>query len=85
MAAAGPELSGEVLGWADDQRGNSTFGGIFRRPGVVYPIHPTGHLRLPRPKHPFGGAAAAEGGQEEGEQQKKKEEVIYVVQVGTGG
>ena len=26
---------------------------MFRRPGVVYPIHPTGHMRLPRPKLPF--------------------------------
>lgn len=34
-------------------RGNSTFGGMFRRPGVVFPIHPTGHMRLPRPKLPF--------------------------------
>lgn len=67
------------------ERGNSTLGALFRRPGVVYPIHPTGHLRLPRPKRPFAGPAEKmeEGGGEEEEEgdQKKREEVIFVVQV----
>ncbi|CAM9454690.1 unnamed protein product [Scytosiphon promiscuus] len=29
--------------------------GVFRRPGVVYPIVPTGNLRLPRPNRQAGG------------------------------
>lgn len=63
-----------ALGDADS--GNSSFGALFRRPGVVYPIHPTGHLSLPRPKLPFKrdtGAAQAGGGQGN---------VTFVVQVG---
>ena len=43
-------------------RGNSTFGALFRRPGVVYPIHPAGHLRLPRPKLPFKREGQLRGG-----------------------
>lgn len=49
---AGASASTSVVA-EDVERGNSTFGGMFRRPGVVYPIHPTGHMRLPRPKLPF--------------------------------
>lgn len=47
----------------DVGRGNSTFGCMFRRPGVVFPIHPTGHMRLPRPKLPFkqDGSGGDEG------------------------
>ena len=49
---AGASVSASAAA-ADVGRGNSTFGGMFRRPGVVFPIHPTGHMRLPRPKLPF--------------------------------
>ncbi|CAM9971551.1 unnamed protein product [Ascophyllum nodosum] len=41
----------------------SNLGGLFRRPGVVYPIHPTGHMRVPRPsgRKKFG-SDVVEGG-----------------------
>lgn len=54
-------------------RGNSSFGALFRHPGVVYPIHPTGHMRLPRPKLPFVGGVG--GGPKGGDP------VTFVVQV----
>lgn len=74
-AASAPSSSAVA---EDVGRGNSTFGGMFRRPGVVYPIHPTGHMRLPRPKLPFkqDGTGGEEG------------RVTFVVQVrpcDTGG
>ncbi|CAM9540616.1 unnamed protein product, partial [Ectocarpus sp. 4 AP-2014] len=79
----GPEEEGaqreEEAGYLDDmERGNSTFGALFRRPGVVYPIHPTGHLRLPRPKRPFAGQQQRRrrhlsGRREEGEEEEEEE------------
>lgn len=89
-ADGGGEKDDEDLEYGYAERGNSTFGAIFRRPGVVYPIHPTGHLRLPRPKRPFGGLADAGGGGDgQGQggvgENKKREEVIFVVQVSVGG
>lgn len=89
-ADVGGEKDDEDLEYGYAERGNSTFGAIFRRPGVVYPIHPTGHLRLPRPKRPFGGLADAGGGGDgQGQggvgENKKREEVIFVVQVSVGG
>lgn len=53
---------GEAPGVGTPERGRSTLGGLFRRPGVVYPIHPTGHLRLPRPKRPFAPPLSPERG-----------------------
>lgn len=75
----------EGWGWDTDgpraagvaSRGNSTFGGLFRRAGVVFPIHPAGHLRLPRPKSPFkeeSHDSGSGGGGDDGR-------VTFVVQV----
>lgn len=37
----------------DVSPGLSMMGALFRKHGVVYPIHPVGHMNLPRPKLPF--------------------------------
>lgn len=58
--------------------GNSTMGALFERNGVVFPIHPTGHMRLPSPKAPFkqtGELAGAVG----------QQNVTFVIQVRKAG
>lgn len=69
------QAGGEPSAVKEQGRGGSNLGGLFRRPGVVYPILPTGHMRLPRSssRSSFSGEDVEDGG---------KHFITFVVQVG---